>query len=264
MSKKLEECAKAKSQLKVTDLFSSAEGSESEGANTQYRKVQRKRRREPTGDNHNNKSYPPHKRQTNIKTPSPNPKPRMTSTPKATEDPPVNPSKSADIVLTPELELLERKLNFTMAANMTAHFAPIQTAINKILRSSNIIETQQRRIEDLTMENCKLKSKVFKLKGDVNNLKDRMNLIENKSLENNLIFHGIPDCENEYLNLLVDKLQRNFADTIDIHDNNMRLQKAREIHIARCKRLGPYQENRIRPIRVEFVYKWDADELYEN
>ena len=67
----------------------------------------------------------------------------MTSTPKATEDSPVNPSKSADIVLTPELELLERKLNFTMAANITAHFAPIQTAIDKILRSSNIIETQQ-------------------------------------------------------------------------------------------------------------------------
>ena len=103
MSKKLEECAKAKSQLKVVDLFSSAEGSESEGANIQYEKVQRKRRQEPTGDNiNNNKSYPPHKRQMNIKTPSPNPKPRMTSTPKATEDPPVNPLKSADIVLTPE------------------------------------------------------------------------------------------------------------------------------------------------------------------
>ena len=61
MSKKLEECAKAKSQLKVTDLFSSAEGSESEGTNTQYKKVQRKQRWEPTGDNNNNKSYPPPK-----------------------------------------------------------------------------------------------------------------------------------------------------------------------------------------------------------
>ena len=71
MSKKLEECAKAKSQLKVIDLFSSAEGSESESANAQYKKVQRKRRRQPTGDNNNNKSYPPHKRQMNIKTPSP-------------------------------------------------------------------------------------------------------------------------------------------------------------------------------------------------
>ena len=62
----------------------------------------------------------------------------------------------------------------------------------------------------------------------------------------------------------MDKLQRNFANTIDIYDDNLRLQKARDIHIARCKRLGPYHENRIRPIRVEFVYKWDADELYEN
>ena len=89
MSKKFSECAKVKSQLKVTDLFSSAEGSESEGANVQYKKVERKRRREPTGDNNNNnKSYPPHKRQTNIKTPSRNPKPRMTSTLKAMEDPP--------------------------------------------------------------------------------------------------------------------------------------------------------------------------------
>ena len=173
MSKKLEECAKVKSQLKVMDLFSSAEGSELEGVNVQHKKVKKKRRWEPTGDNsNNNKSYPLHKRQMNIKTPSPNPKPRMTSTPKAMEDPPVNTLKSADIVLTPELELLERKLNFTMAANMTAHFAPIQTALDKILKSSNIIETQQRRIEDLTMENCRLKSEVFKLKGDVHNLKD--------------------------------------------------------------------------------------------
>ena len=91
-----------------------------------------------------------------------------------------------------------------------------------------------------------------------------MNSVENKSLENNLIFHGIPDCENEYLNQLMDKLQRNFADTIDIYDDDIRLQRVRDIHIARCKSLGPYQENRCRPIRVEFVYKWDADELYEN
>ena len=114
------------------------------------------------------------------------------------------------------------------------------------------------------MENCKLKSEVFKLRGDVHDLKDRMNSVENKSLENNLIFHGIPDSENEYLNQLVDKLQRNFADTIHIYDDDARIQRARGIHIARCKRLGQYQDNRCRPIRVEFVYKWDADELYEN
>ena len=263
MSKKLEECAKAKSQLKVTDLFSSAEGSESEGTNKQFKKVHRKRRREPTGENSNN-PQPPSKKQTNIKTPSPNPKPRMTSTPKPTENSSSEPTNYNDIVLTPELELLEKKLNFTMAANMTAHFAPIQTAIDKILRSTNIIETQQRRIEDLTMENCKLKSEVFKLKGDVYDLKDRMNSVENKALENNLIFHGIPDNENEFLNQLVNKLQRNFADTIDIYDDDLRLQRAREIQIARCKRIGQYQENRCRPIRVEFVYKWDADKLYEN
>ena len=110
-----------------------------------------------------------------------------------------------------------------MAANMTAHFAPIQTAIDKILRSNNIIESQQRQIGDLTMENCKLKSEVFKLKDDVYNLKDRMNSMENKSLENNLIFHGIPDNENEFLNHLVNKLQRNFADMIDIYDDDIRL-----------------------------------------
>ena len=188
----------------------------------------------------------------------------MTSTPKAIQDTPINTMENTDIVLTPELELLKKKLNHTMAANMTAHFAPIQSAIDKILKSSNIIENQQQRIEDLTMENCKLKSKVFKLRGDVYDLKDRMNSVENKSLENNLIFHGIPDSENEYLNQLVDKLQRNFADTIDIYDDDARIQRARDIHIARCKRLGQYQDNRCRPIRVEFVYKWDADELYEN
>ena len=188
----------------------------------------------------------------------------MTSTPKVTPNSETDPQQDTDIVLTPELELLEKKLNITMAANMTAHFAPIQLAIDKILHSSSIIENQQHRIEDLTMENCKLKSEVFNLRGEVHDLKDRMNSVENKALENNLIFHGIPDNDNEYLNQLVDKLQRNFADTIDIYDDEIRLQHARGIHIARCKRLGTYQEHRCRPIRVEFVYKWDADELFEN
>ena len=91
-----------------------------------------------------------------------------------------------------------------------------------------------------------------------------MNSVENKALENNLIIHGIPDSENEYLNQLIDKLQRNFADTIDLYNDEIRLQRVRGIQIARCKRLGSYQENRPRPIRVEFVYKWDADELFEN
>ena len=50
MSKRLEECAKAKSQLKVTDLFSSAEGSEMEGATFQFKKEVHNRRREHTGD----------------------------------------------------------------------------------------------------------------------------------------------------------------------------------------------------------------------
>ena len=188
----------------------------------------------------------------------------MTSTPKPTQDPSTANMDNSEIALTPELELLEKKLNHTMVANMAAQFAPIQSAIDKILKTSNIIENQQRRIEDLTMENCKLKNEVIKLRGDVHDLKSRMNEVENKSLENNLIIHGIPDNENEYLNQLVDKLQRNFADTIDIYDDEVRLQRARGIHIARCKRIGQYQENRHRPIKVEFVYKWDADELYEN
>ena len=68
----------------------------------------------------------------------------MTSTPKAIQDTPINTMENTDIMLTPELELLEKKLNHTMAANMTAHFAPIQSAIDKILKSSNIIENQQR------------------------------------------------------------------------------------------------------------------------
>ena len=66
------------------------------------------------------------------------------------------------------------------------------------------------------MENCKLKSQVFNLTGEVQDLKGRMNTVENKALENNLIFHN---NENEYLNQLVDKLQRNFADKIDIYDD---------------------------------------------
>ena len=62
----------------------------------------------------------------------------MTSTPKTTTNP--NLPEGEDIVLTPELELLEKQLNITMATNMATHFTPIQASIDKILHSSNIIE----------------------------------------------------------------------------------------------------------------------------
>ena len=54
------------------------------------------------------------------------------------------------------------------------------------------------------------------------------------------------------------------ADTYEYRNSQEKFARASSIIIERCKTLGPRDENRTRPIRVEFASKYNADRLYEN
>ena len=172
---------------------------------------------------------------------------------------------SSDLVeLTPELKLLETRLQSMFDHSINTALEPIQKQLSKLASTSDEVVQQQIEIKTLKQENNALKNVVTDLQGNYDELKTRLNRLENKSLEHNLIFSGIPENRWENDDSRVNTLYRYIADTYEYGNPQEKFARASSIAIERCKRLGPRDENRTRPIRVEFSSKYDADKLYKS
>ena len=129
------------------------------------------------------------------------------------------PEESNPIQLSPELEELERRLNNNMlqniASSIEAALKPMNNSIDKILTSSDLITKQEDKIKILTAENVKLKEDLNSVRSDLSGFKSRLNDLENKALECNLIFRGLNEELNETEDSLKEKVYWNIADTID-------------------------------------------------
>ena len=101
-------------------------------------------------------------------------------------------NEATPIQLSPELEELERRLNNNMLQNIASSIEaarkPIKDSIYKILTSSDLITKQEDKIKNLTAENVKLKEDLDSIRNDLSGFKSRLNDLENKALECNLIF----------------------------------------------------------------------------
>ena len=181
----------------------------------------------------------------------PNP---LTSVPKTNEATPIQ--------LSPELEELERRLNNNMlqniASSIEAALKPIKDSIDKILTSSDLITKQEDKIKNLTAENVKLKEDFNSVRSDLSGFKSRLNDLENKALECNLIFRGLNEELNEMEDCLKEKIYWNIVDTIDRYEQGERLAIARTLTIRRCRSLGKSNLSRSRPVSVEFDRRTDA------
>ena len=194
----------------------------------------------------------------------------LTKTPEKMSDSEPNQQETVgkgSVELSPELKELEKQLNTSMLININKCIAealkPIKDSIEKIVNSSAKIDHQDTEIKCLSTENATLKSQVTELQNDVNSIKSKLHQLENKSLENNLIFKGIGECHNETEDALKDSIHQCIADTFNFHDEHIRLSAARSCAIRKCKRLGRPNPHRPRPISVEFENRRDADAILE-
>ena len=107
------------------------------------------------------------------------------------------------------------------------------------------------------------KTQVSELRNDMESIKSKLNQLENRSLECNLIFRGVEESLNETEDTLKDKIHRIISDTFNYHDEQSRLSAARCCIIRRCKRLGRPNPHRPCPISAEFESKKDVDAILE-
>ena len=181
----------------------------------------------------------PHKR-TITKTPErmSNPVPNHCSK-DITEDKNPHGMEENGVELSPELKELEKRLNTSMLININKCIAealqPIKDSIEKIVNSSAQIDSHDNEIKRLNVENSALKTQVSELQNDMESIKSKLNQLENRSLECNLIFRGVEESLNETEDVLKDKIHRIISETFNYHDEQSHLSAARCCIIRRCK-----------------------------
>ena len=153
---------------------------------------------------------------------------------------PLNPIP--EVILSPELLELERRLNKTMIENIAKEIKtvlkPLQESIENVQKSGDLIIMQESRIKELMEENVNLLSEISKVKTELKEFKERLTSLENKSLECNLIFRGVEEPVNETIDSLREKIYWLMADTVDNPVASERLAAAKSLGIYRCQRLG--------------------------
>ena len=137
-----------------------------------------------------------------------------------------------EVELSPELKELEKRLNTSMLIKCIADaLKPIKDSIEKIVNSSSLIDQQEIEIKRLSAENHSLKTEICELRGDVDAIHQKLNNLENKSLESNLIFRGIEEQFNETDDALKDMIYHHIADTFNYQALHDRISAARSCAI---------------------------------
>ena len=140
---------------------------------------------------------------------------------------------------------------------------PLQESIDVLLASKKKTEEIQGEVKKLKHENkamthqCNIMERVNKT------LKNWLNDIENKLLENNIIMHGVEETFAESELQRKRKVKAMISHTVNRSTVAERMEVVENIPIEWTERLGRYNEQRSRPISIKFANRHDCDLLLQ-
>ena len=129
---------------------------------------------------------------------------------------------------------------------------PLKDDIKSLSASSKIQEKKMEDMGHIKSENRKLQTLIREVKEENRDLKQRLNNIENKLLENNFIITGVPEDPWELESNLKEKVFDLIAYTVNAQDVQVQIQNARTAKLVRVKRMGTYSSRQGRPISIQF------------
>ena len=185
-------------------------------------------------------------------------------------------NENNDSTLSEEMQQLERRItdNITnhnreslksmIQETMKEILKPIHDRIDNLLVFKTNMENQEGHITQLKRENVRLNNELTHIKGEMYNFQMKINQLEDKSLERNLIFQGISETIPDDVEARVDKIYNVISNTISRDTQEERLQLAREVEIIKTRRLGKPDPTKTRAISVEFSNKYDVEQIYTN
>ena len=166
--------------------------------------------------------------------------------------------------LGPELAKMGRILAREITKSLSVALVPLQNEINELKSLKTDLIPATRDMTALKKENDRLKTKVDQLETKNLKLKERLSDIENKLLENNLMFFGLDERDGETEYDRYETILGILASTFPGPNYDDKLQAARHIQIEKLVRKGKYNRNGIWPISVTFSHHRDLSEILLN
>ena len=165
--------------------------------------------------------------------------------------------------LGPELAKMGRILAREITKSLSKALIPLQNEIND-LKTTNQNAGSIEQWQQLREENDKLNMKVHQLELRNHKLQQKLNRIEDKLVDNNLLFFGISEMEGE-------SEQDRYATVLEVisstyigQTHEIRMQQARCILIESLIRKGRFNQRKPRPIAVTFTHQRDVREILTN
>ena len=252
--------------LNLTPSAKSAQSAETNNTDNELKpqkKKSNKKRRRATGDSTGNSPQ-------NITNPNRSERKKA----KTMETP--NIQEGRDNTLSVEMQEMEKRITASITnhnqesmknliqVTMQEMLKPIQDSIDNLLVMKTNLESQEGKINRLKNENSKLSSEIHHLKCEMTEVQKKLIQLEDKSLERNLIFHGISELTPDEENDRAEKIYQAISATISRDTIEERIQLAREVELIRTRRLGKPDPSRARALSVEFSNKFDAEQIYAN
>ena len=141
-------------------------------------------------------------------------------------------------------EPLPRKTIECMKVAMQELINLLEEKINQLIGTKEKQEKQEEEIINLKIQQSELYRKCMKTESENIKLKKRLQILENKLLEVNLIMHGIREDEWEDKSSRRERIYHAIASTVDADDHTERLHTARSIPIRTTTRLGKYKRGK--------------------
>ena len=126
------------------------------------------------------------------------------------------------------------------------------------------MQHNSREVNTLKLENARLTKQVQVLTSEQNKLQQKILSMEQRTLENAIVFRSIPEdvTENDYS--MREKIYHEIFYTLEGEDPTVKLAMAKNMAIKRCKRVGRFIHMQARPITVELDHCQDMEYILEN
>ena len=161
-------------------------------------------------------------------------------------------------------EMLQKAITIAMNRKMKDHLKPLKRDVKTLLNIKSSLSNQQAEIKTIKAENQELKTICTRMEREQDQLKQRILKLEDRRLECNLIFNGIPETGWESDEELVEKIYSVMAKTVDRDTEEKKLEHVKKVKIASVQRLGKPMENRKRPVQVIFDKANEAKVMMNN
>ena len=161
-------------------------------------------------------------------------------------------------------ERLTKNLKDTIDKSMKEAIQTLTSNSETLVSNNPTVQTTSKEVNTLKLENARLTRQVQILTSEQSKLQQKIIIMEQRSLENAVVFRGIPEDMNETDYSMREKIYQELSFTLEGESSFVKIAMAKNMVIKRCKRVGRFSRTRARPITVEFLQCQDVEYILEN